>query len=128
MILDVEGARTDDQARVVAKAVAESPLVKTALFGEDPNPGRLLQAVGASGVEVDVGSVEAWIGDAQLITGGVIPPAYFEGDGLHAAAAAAMAPPEVHVRIRLGDGVGRSRVLGCDLTYGYVRINGEYTT
>jgi glutamate N-acetyltransferase / amino-acid N-acetyltransferase len=128
LILDVEGARTDQQARTVAKAVAESPLVKTALFGEDPNPGRLLQAVGASGVEVDVASVDAWIGGTQLIASGVIPPAYFEGDGLRAAASAAMAAREVHVRIGVGDGAGRSRVLGCDLTYGYVRINGEYTT
>jgi glutamate N-acetyltransferase/amino-acid N-acetyltransferase len=63
-----------------------------------------------------------------LVHGGTIPPAYFEADALRAAAVAAMASPEVSIRIAVGAGPGTSRVLGCDLSYDYVRINGEYTT
>ncbi len=63
-----------------------------------------------------------------MVHGGTIPPAYFEADTLRAAAVAAMASPEVSIRIAVGDGPGTSRVLGCDLSYDYVRINGEYTT
>ena len=128
LLVDVEGAGDDVEARIVAMAFAESPLVKTAAFGEDPNPGRILQAVGAAGVEVDASMVDVWVGEAQLVEGGVIPPGYFETDRLRAVAAAAMAGAEVPLRVRVGHGPGRSRVLGCDLTYDYVRINGEYTT
>ena len=60
--------------------------------------------------------------------GGAIPPAYFDADGLRGSAERAMREPEVLLRVRVGEGPGRSRVLGCDLSYGYVRINGEYTT
>lgn len=128
LLVDVEGAGDDVEARTVARAIAESPLVKTAAFGRDPNPGRILQAVGAAGVEVDPTSVDVWIGDTQVVAGGVIPPAYFDADQLRAAAASAMTAAEVPLRVRVGSGSGRSRVLGCDLTYDYVRINGEYTT
>ena len=128
LLIDVEGARDESEARSVARAVADSPLVKTAAFGEDPNPGRVLQAVGASGVDVDPDRIDVWIGSTQLAAGGVIPPAYFQSSGLHDAAKAAMGAREVPVRIRIGDGHGRSRILGCDLSFGYVRINGEYTT
>jgi glutamate N-acetyltransferase/amino-acid N-acetyltransferase len=128
LLVDVEGARDAEEARTVARAVADSPLVKTAAFGEDPNPGRILQAVGSSGADVDPARIDVWIGEIQLVAAGTIPPGYFDGPALHDAAKAAMAPPEVNVRIRLGGGPGRSRVSGCDLSYGYVRINGEYTT
>jgi glutamate N-acetyltransferase/amino-acid N-acetyltransferase len=128
LLVDVEGAADDRDARVVARAVADSPLVKTAIFGQDPNPGRVLQAVGSSGAAVDPATLDVWIGDVQLAAGSVIPPAYFEDGGPKAAAKAAMASPEVTVRVRLGDGPGMARMLGCDLSYEYVRINGEYTT
>lgn len=128
LLIDVDGARDETEARVVARAVADSPLVKTAAFGEDPNPGRVLQAVGASGADVDPARIDVWIGGVQLAADGTIPPAYFEDDALHGAAKDSMAALEIPIRIRVGDGPGRSRVLGCDLSYGYVRINGEYTT
>jgi glutamate N-acetyltransferase / amino-acid N-acetyltransferase len=124
----VEGARSDGDARSVAEAVARSPLVQTAVFGADPNPGRILQAVGASGAEIDPGRVDVWIGDVQLARGGVIEPAYFRSEMLGEAARAAMSGPEVEVRVSLGTGDGRAVVLGSDLSYEYVRINGEYTT
>jgi glutamate N-acetyltransferase/amino-acid N-acetyltransferase len=129
VLVEVEGAADDADARAVAKAVADSPLVKTAAFGGDPNPGRILQAVGAAGVAVDAAAVDVRIGDADVVVGGVIPPAYFEdGGSLREVAAKAMAEPEWTLHVRVGPGPGRSRVLACDLSYDYVRINGEYTT
>jgi glutamate N-acetyltransferase/amino-acid N-acetyltransferase len=129
VLVEVEGAADDADARAVAKAVADSPLVKTAAFGADPNPGRVLQAVGAAGVDVDPAAIDVSIGDVLVASGGVIPPAYFDAEGeLRRRAAEAMAAPEILLRVRIGDGPGRSRMLGGDLSYEYVRINGEYTT
>ena len=128
LLIDVEGAATEHDARVVAKSVADSPLVKTAAFGGDPNPGRILQAVGSSGVAVDPARIDIAIGDVRLVANGAIPPAYFEHNSLAAAARVAMKEPEIRIHVSLGDGPGRSRALGCDLSYEYVRINGEYTT
>lgn len=128
LLVDVEGARDDADARAVARAVADSPLVKTAVFGEDPNPGRILQAVGSSGADVDATRIDVWIGDVQLVVGGTIPPAYFAEASLRDAAKLELREREVPIGVRLGDGPGRARVLGCDLSYDYVKINGEYTT
>ena len=128
LLVDVVGAPSEADARTVARAVADSPLVKTAVFGADPNPGRILQAVGATDVAFDPAGVDVWVGASKLVDGGTIPPAYFSDDALRAAASAAMAEPEVTVRIALGEGPGASRIAGCDLSYDYVRINGEYTT
>jgi glutamate N-acetyltransferase/amino-acid N-acetyltransferase len=126
LLIEVEGAATTLDARVVAKAIADSPLVKTAAFGGDPNPGRILQAVGSSGVPFDPDEVAAWIGEVRVLERGHVTRSYFDGDG--DAARAAMKEPEIRIRVRLGDGPGRSRAVGCDLSYEYVRINGEYTT
>ncbi len=128
LIVEVEGADAEADARVIAKAVADSPLVKTAAFGGDPNPGRILQAAGAAGVGFDVGALDVFIGDVQLAEGGVIPPAYFENDALIEKARVQMGAPEIAIRVKVGDGRGSSRAMGCDLSYEYVRINGEYTT
>lgn len=129
MIVDVEGAASDDDARCIAKSVADSPLVKTAVFGGDPNPGRFLQAAGAAGVAFDPSSLDVSVDGVAVATGGVIPPGYFEpASALAHEARAAMKEAEIQVRIRLGDGPGSSRAYGCDLSYEYVRINGEYTT
>jgi glutamate N-acetyltransferase/amino-acid N-acetyltransferase len=126
--VDVEGAAGEEEARRVARAVADSPLVKTAAFGGDPNPGRILQAVGAAGSEVDPAAVDVWIGAVQVVRGGVIPLEYFDGGGLSERAREAMAGTEIAIRVTIGDGTGRARTLGGDLSYDYVRINGEYTT
>ncbi|MGH7539528.1 MAG: bifunctional ornithine acetyltransferase/N-acetylglutamate synthase, partial [Gemmatimonadota bacterium] len=126
--VDVEGAASEEDARLVARAVADSPLVKTAAFGGDPNPGRILQAVGAAGAEVDPTAVDVWIGDAQVVRGGVIPLEYFEGGSLAKRARLAMGLAEIEIRVSIGDGSSRHRTLGADLSYDYVRINGEYTT
>jgi glutamate N-acetyltransferase/amino-acid N-acetyltransferase len=128
MLVDIAGATSEHDAQVVAKAVADSPLVKTAAFGGDPNPGRILQAVGSSGVDVDPTAIDIAISGVQVVLGGVIPAGYFGDDAFSSAARVAMKEPEIHIEVSLGHGPGRSRVLGCDLSYEYVRINGEYTT
>jgi glutamate N-acetyltransferase/amino-acid N-acetyltransferase len=129
MLVEITGAASQEHARAVAKAVADSPLVKTAAFGADPNPGRILQAVGAAGVPVDPAKVGIEIGGTIVVAAGVIPPDYFEEGGRrHEAAQAAMKEPEIRIAVDLGAGAAASRAIGCDLSYEYVRINGEYTT
>jgi glutamate N-acetyltransferase / amino-acid N-acetyltransferase len=129
LLIDVEGATTTAGARAVAKAIADSPLVKAAAFGGDPNPGRVLQAVGSSGVPFDPTAVRTWIGEVPVIEAGHIARPYFDPtSGAREAARAAMEEREIRIRVALGDGPGRSRALGCDLSYEYVHINGEYTT
>lgn len=126
VLVEVSGAESDAQARAVAKAIADSLLVKTAIFGGDPNPGRILQAVGSSGVDVLPQRVEAFIGDVSVIAGGHIPASYWAG-GIDDARKA-LRDKEVVIGVALGSGPGRSRALGVDLSYDYVKINAEYST
>jgi glutamate N-acetyltransferase / amino-acid N-acetyltransferase len=128
LVIDVEGADSEADARLVAKAIADSPLIKSAAFGGDPNPGRILQAVGASGADVRPTQIDVSIGGVDVVSGGVITPAYFVPGGPSDAAREQMVGPEILIGVRIGSGPGRSRALGCDLSYEYVRINGEYTT
>jgi glutamate N-acetyltransferase / amino-acid N-acetyltransferase len=126
VLVEVSGAESSSEARMVAKAVADSLLVKTAVFGGDPNPGRILQAVGSSGASFLPQLVDAFIGDIQVIAGGEIPPGYWEG-GV-AEARSALREPEVVIGVSVGNGPGQSRVLGVDLSCDYVEINAEYST
>jgi glutamate N-acetyltransferase/amino-acid N-acetyltransferase len=126
ILVEVSGAETASEARMVAKAVADSLLVKTAVFGGDPNPGRILQAVGSSGASFLPQLVNAFIGDVQVISGGEIPAAYREA-GVEEARAA-VREREVVIGISVGSGPGHSRALGVDLSYDYVKINAEYST
>jgi glutamate N-acetyltransferase/amino-acid N-acetyltransferase len=126
LLVEVSGAESDADARAVAKAVADSLLVKTAAFGGDPNPGRILQAVGASGVSFLPQLVGAFLGDVEVIAGGAIAESYLLGGA--EAARAAVAEHDVIVSVSLGNGPGASRALGVDLSYDYVKINAEYTT
>jgi glutamate N-acetyltransferase/amino-acid N-acetyltransferase len=121
--IDVEGLRDDIEARRVAKAVAESALVKTALFGADPNWGRIVSAAGNAGVEFEEEHLSLWLGDLQLYDAGVPQP-------FDAATASAYLKNnrEVHLRLRFTLGTGRTTFWTCDLTYDYVRLNAEYTT
>ena len=82
----------------------------------------------AAGVPIDPSRVDVAIGVVPVIVAGVIPPAYFEDDAFAERAREQMQGPEIAIDVRLGDGVGASRVFGCDLSYDYVRINAEYTT
>jgi glutamate N-acetyltransferase/amino-acid N-acetyltransferase len=120
----VEGAVNEDEARQVAYTIAHSPLVKTALFASDPNWGRILAAVGRAGVVgLDIARVEIWLGEVCIVRNGGRDPGYTE-----AAGQAVMAHPELRIGVRLGRGEAGARVLTCDLSYDYVRINAEYRT
>jgi glutamate N-acetyltransferase/amino-acid N-acetyltransferase len=127
ILVDVSGAETQAHARTVARDIAESILVKTAVFGADPNPGRILQAIGSSGVPFLPQLVDGFIGDVQVISGGEIAPSYFDGVK-EAARLALVEEREVVLAVTLGNGEGRSRIIGVDLSYDYVKINAEYST
>jgi len=118
----VEEALDPTEARRVADAVAQSPLVKTALFASDPNWGRILAAVGRAGVAgLDIDRVRLWLGDTLIVSDGGRAADYTE-----AAGRAVMAQPDILIRVALGRGEAEVRVLTCDLSYDYVRINAEY--
>jgi glutamate N-acetyltransferase/amino-acid N-acetyltransferase len=116
----VEGARTTAEADRIARTIAESPLVKTALHGGDPNWGRILAAAGRSGVDVDLGRADIFIGDVWVAAAG----AAREYD--ESVAAAAMREDPVRLRLHLHAGPATGFFLTCDLTHGYVDINAHY--
>jgi glutamate N-acetyltransferase / amino-acid N-acetyltransferase len=130
--VQVGGAASDADARLAAKAVANSPLVKTAFYGGDANWGRILAAVGYSGAAVEPTRADLWIaagaghGDApgalQLVRAGQ-PLPYSEE-----AASAIFAGSEITVMVALGLGAGQATVWTCDLSHDYVSINGHYRT
>jgi glutamate N-acetyltransferase/amino-acid N-acetyltransferase len=118
----IEEATDPAEARRVADAIAHSPLVKTALFASDPNWGRILAAVGRAGVNgLDIDRVRIWLGDTLIVSDGGRAADYTE-----AAGRAVMAQPDILIRVALGLGQAGTRVLTCDLSYDYVRINAEY--
>ena len=125
-LVSIEVAEAADaaEARRVADTIAHSPLVKTALFASDPNWGRILAAVGRAGVQgLDIERVRIWLDDTCIVSGGGRDPAYTE-----AAGRAVMAQDAFRIRVALGRGEAAARVLTCDLSYDYVRINAEYRT
>ena len=121
--IEVEGCRTDAEARQVAKTIAESALVKSAVFGADPNWGRVVSAAGYAGIPFDEKELSFWMGDMLLYRSGTPLP-------FDAAAASAYLKHnrEVHFRLRLTLGSGRCTFYTCDLTPEYVRLNADYTT
>lgn len=118
----VTGARSDRDALRAARSVADSPLVKTAVHGGDPNWGRLVMAVGKSAAKVDPARLSVSIGGARVFHAG--EPTDFDP----AAVSRAMGGREVPIAIDLGLGEGRCEYLGCDLSRDYIRINADYTT
>jgi glutamate N-acetyltransferase / amino-acid N-acetyltransferase len=117
----VEGAKSKRSARRIALSIANSPLVKTAIAGEDANWGRVVMAVGKAGEPADRDRLSIWFNGIRVAHKGERDPAYDE-----AAVSAAMKKPEVMLKVGLGLGKGRDRVLTCDLTKEYVAINGDY--
>lgn len=118
----VENARTRDEARQVAYAVAHSPLVKTAFFASDPNLGRLLAAVGYAGVaDLDADAVRMWLDDVLVAEYGGRAASYTEERGQEV-----MARDEITVRIDLQMGGAQARIYTCDLSHDYVSINADY--
>jgi glutamate N-acetyltransferase/amino-acid N-acetyltransferase len=117
----VEGAVSKPSARKIALSIANSPLVKTAIAGEDANWGRVVMAVGKAGERADRDRLSIWFGGIRVAHKGARDPAYDE-----AAVSALMKKPEITLKVGLGLGRGRDRVLTCDLTKEYVAINGDY--
>ncbi len=120
--LRVEGARTEDEAEQVARSIANSPLVKTAWAGADPNWGRILAAVGNSGVLIDPRRVDIYFGPIQVCRRGAAWP--FNERAAHRY----LTCREFHIRVRLGRGRAEARFWTCDLTEGYIQTNAEYRT
>jgi glutamate N-acetyltransferase/amino-acid N-acetyltransferase len=118
----VDGAVSDAEAHQAAMTVANSLLVKTALHGGEPNWGRILAALGRSGVEMAEETTDVFFGELAVVRGGLGLP------GVWDAAAAVLEEKEIAIRIQLGVGTGAARVWTCDLSEEYVRINGSYTT
>ncbi|MCB1631663.1 MAG: bifunctional glutamate N-acetyltransferase/amino-acid acetyltransferase ArgJ [Pseudomonadales bacterium] len=120
----VRGGLDVAECRRAAYAVAESPLVKTALFASDPNWGRILAAVGRAGVAgLDVARVAIDLDEVPIVRGGARDPAYTEADGQRV-----MAREEIRIVIDLGRGAASASVWTSDLSHDYVRINAEYRT
>ena len=117
----VENAKTRDEARQVAYAVAHSPLVKTAFFASDPNLGRLLAAVGCSGVDLDCNTLKMWLNGVLVAEKGGRAAGYTEEQGQ-----AVMNESEITVRIDLQRGREQATVYTCDLSHDYVSINADY--
>ncbi|WP_315338551.1 bifunctional glutamate N-acetyltransferase/amino-acid acetyltransferase ArgJ [Neisseria sicca] len=118
----VENAKTRDEARQAAYAVAHSPLVKTAFFASDPNLGRLLAAIGYAGIaDLDTDTVEMYLDDVLVAENGGRAASYTEEQGQ-----AVMAKDEITVRIKLHRGQAAATVYTCDLSHDYVSINADY--
>ena len=117
----VEGAVSKQSARRIALSIANSPLVKTAFAGEDANWGRVVMAVGKAGEPADRDRLSIWFGGIRVAHRGARDPAYDEAE-----VSAVMKKPEITLKVALGLGRGRDRVLTCDLTKEYVAINGDY--
>ncbi|MDA8891582.1 bifunctional glutamate N-acetyltransferase/amino-acid acetyltransferase ArgJ [Planktomarina temperata] len=119
--VEVTGAKNDADARKVAMSIANSPLVKTAIAGEDPNWGRIVMAVGKSGAEADRDRLSIWFGPHLVAENGWVAPSYTEEAG-----ASYMQQAELIIRTDLGVGTAQTTVWTCDLTHGYIEINADY--
>jgi glutamate N-acetyltransferase/amino-acid N-acetyltransferase len=120
--LTIEQARTRSEARQIGKTIANSPLVKTAWAGADPNWGRILAAIGYSGVKINPDRINIYLGEQQICRHGAACP--FDRDRAHAY----MSEPVYEIRIAMGSGSSTLEFLSCDLTTEYVRINADYST
>ncbi len=117
----VTGAESDAAAKRIGLSIANSPLVKTAVAGEDANWGRIVMAVGKSGEMADRDRLAIWFGDVRVAVDGERDPAYSEE-----ATTAIMKRQDIEVRVDIGLGEGQATVWTCDLTKEYVEINGDY--
>ena len=117
----VTGAQSKAAARTIAKAICNSPLVKTALAGEDPNWGRIVMAVGKAGEAADRDRLAIWFGDIVVAKNGEVAPTYKEADG-----AAFMKRDEIDITVDVGVGDGANTMWTCDLTKEYIAINADY--
>jgi glutamate N-acetyltransferase / amino-acid N-acetyltransferase len=121
--IDVEGCPTIDDARAIARAVADSPLVKTAIHGGDPNWGRIVSAAGYAGVPFEEEELSLWLNEVPVYQNGV--PLPFDGAAL---SNSLKSQRDVHVRLVFTCGTEAIRFWTCDLTAEYIRLNADYTT
>jgi glutamate N-acetyltransferase/amino-acid N-acetyltransferase len=119
--IDVTGAESDGAARRIGLSIANSPLVKTAIAGEDPNWGRIVMAVGKAGEAADRDRLSIWFGDRIVARDGERAADYDEPT-----MAAYMKSPEIAIRVDVGIASGRARIWTCDLTHGYISVNADY--
>ena len=119
--IQVTGAATDADAKVHGLSIANSPLVKTAFAGEDPNWGRIVMAIGKSGAQADRDLLSISFGDILVAEKGWVSPNYREELG-----AAEMKKDEITVKVDLGLGTGKATIWTCDLTHQYITINADY--
>lgn len=118
----VEGGRTEEECRLVAYAIAHSPLVKTAFYASDPNLGRILAAVGYAGIDdLDQTRIDLYLDDVHVAVNGGRNPSYQEEDGQRV-----MKQQEITVRVLLGRGNAAQTVWTCDFSHEYVTINADY--
>jgi glutamate N-acetyltransferase / amino-acid N-acetyltransferase len=120
--ITVEGGRDISECERVARAIAHSPLVKTAFFASDPNLGRIVCAIGNAGIaDLDPGRVSFWLDEILVVEDGGRAASYREEDGQRV-----MAKPEIGVRVALNRGKATTTVWTCDFSHGYVSINADY--
>ncbi|MEM6304949.1 MAG: bifunctional glutamate N-acetyltransferase/amino-acid acetyltransferase ArgJ [Pseudomonadota bacterium] len=119
--ISVTGALSDEDAKTHAMAIANSPLIKTAIAGEDPNWGRVVMAIGKSGAAADRDRLSIRFGDVEVAKDGWRSPDYSEET-----AAAHMKGDHIHIGVDLGLGGGKATVWTCDLNHGYISINADY--
>ena len=123
---NVSGAKTDKDAKKVAETVANSPLVKTAFFGEDANWGRIIAAIGRSGADVKEEKINIYFNDIAVVIKG--QKARGKGQEIERKAAKAVKEKEICIKIEMGLGKGKKTVWASDLSYDYVKINAAYRT
>jgi glutamate N-acetyltransferase / amino-acid N-acetyltransferase len=121
--IDINGARSEQEACTIGRAIAVSPLVKTAFAGSDANWGRILSAIGNAGVPIEPERIALWADDVHICDKGGVRPDYRNADGM-----AVFSRPEFALRIDLGLGAASARVWTGDLTHDYITINAEYRT
>jgi glutamate N-acetyltransferase/amino-acid N-acetyltransferase len=121
--VEVSGARSAEQADLAARRIANSLLVKTAIFGGDPNWGRIMQTLGAGGIAWHAEKTRVRIGGVAVFLKG-----RSAGSAARKRAEKALAAEEILIEVELGQGRGSARLFSCDLSHEYVRINAEYTT
>lgn len=119
--VNVTGADSEPDAKRCALSIANSPLVKTAIAGEDPNWGRIVAAVGKSGAKADRDTLSISFGDIRVAENGWVSPSYAEEQG-----AAVMKKQDIVINVDLGVGTSDATVWTCDLTHGYITINADY--
>lgn len=118
----VDGAASDEEARIAAKSIVGSPLVKTAIFGCDPNWGRIVAVLGYANVEIVPEQIDLSIGDFPVLLSSEILP--FDEEGI----SSYLSGSDISITVNLHAGNGKGKAWGCDLTYDYVQINSSYTT